>query len=165
VYEQLVGLAKEHIIQFIPRKKTPFLTFVHERVATERIELNKETYDDRRERYILRVKSMLDYAQEENVCRNQVLLSYFGEKNTQPCGKCDICLKRKETELSDEEFETISQHIQQVLTTEELTVNALLRKIPFKEVKVLQVVRYMLDNNQLSENTLMKLTLQKKSKL
>lgn len=157
VYEQLVGLAKEHIIQFIPRKKTPYLTFVREREATERVVLGKEAYDDRRERYISRIKSVLDYAQEENNCRNQILLTYFGEKESKPCGKCDICLKKKETQLTDEDFETIRQIVHQALSTEELTINALVRKIPFKEPKALQLIRFMLDNAQIEENELMKL--------
>jgi ATP-dependent DNA helicase RecQ len=162
VYEQLVGLAKEHIIQYIPRKKTPFLTFTHERLETEWVVLGKEAYDDRRDRYIARVKSVLDYAQEENVCRSQVLLSYFGEKDTKPCGKCDICLKRKETELSNDDFETIQQTIRQMLNNEELTINALVKKVPFKEPKVLKVIRFMMDNGQLQENDLMKIQLSKK---
>jgi ATP-dependent DNA helicase RecQ len=162
IYEQLVGLAKEHIIQYIPRKKTPFLTFTHERLETERVVLGKEAYDDRRDRYIARVKSVLDYAQEENVCRSQVLLSYFGEKDTKPCGKCDICLKRKETELSSDDFETIQQTIRQILNNEELTINALVKKVPFKEPKVLKVIRFMMDNGQLVENELMKIQLSKK---
>ena len=159
VYEQLVGLAKEHIIQFIPRKKTPYLTFVREREATERVVLGKEAYDDRRERYISRIKSVLDYAQEENNCRNQILLTYFGEKESKPCGKCDICLKKKETQLTDEDFETIRQIIHQALSIEQLTINALVRNIPFKEPKALQVIRFMLDNAQIEENELMKLKL------
>ncbi len=161
VYEQLIELAKERIIQFIPRKKTPYLTFVREREATERVVLGKEAYDDRRERYIARVKSVLDYAQEENICRNQILLTYFGEKDSKPCGKCDICLKKKETQVSDEDFEAIRQLIQQELHVEELTVNALIKKIPFKEPKALQVIRFMIDNNQIEENELMKLKLKK----
>ena len=161
VYEQLVALAKEHTIQFIPRKKTPYLTFVHERVETERVVLGKEAYDDRRERYILRVKSVLDYAKEENICRSQILLSYFGEKETKPCGKCDICQKRRETELTDEEFETIRMDILQLLTSEELSINSLIKKIPVKEPKSLKVVRFMIDNGQLKENELMKLSLKK----
>jgi len=161
VYEQLVALAKEHIIQFIPRKKTPYLTFVHERVETERVVLGKEAYDDRRERYISRVKSVLDYAKEENICRSQVLLSYFGEKETKPCGKCDICQKRRETELTDEEFETIRLDILQLLTSEELSINSLIKKIPVKEPKSLKVVRFMIDNGQLKENELMKLSIEK----
>ena len=161
VYEQLIELAKERIIQFIPRKKTPYLTFVREREATERVVLGKEAYDDRRERYIARVKSVLDYAQEENICRNQILLAYFGEKDSKPCGKCDICLKKKETQVSDEDFEAIRQLIQQELHVEELTVNALIKRIPFKEPKALQVIRFMIDNNQIEENELMKLSLKK----
>jgi len=159
VYNQLVVLAKEHVIQFIPRKKTPFLTFTREREATERIVLTKETYDDRREHYIARVKSMLDYAQEENNCRSQVLLLYFGEKETISCGKCDICLKKNETQVSTDDFETIRLVVQQALAEEELTVNMLVKKIPHKELKVLQVVRFMMDNGQIIENELMKLSL------
>jgi len=161
VYEELVGLSKERVIQFIPRKKTPYLTFVREREATERVILGKEAYDDRRERYIERVKSVLDYAKEENICRSQVLLSYFGEKETKPCGKCDICQKKKETLVTEEDFETIRQHIEEALSTEELSVNALVKKVPFKEPKVLQVVRFLKDNGQLKENELLKLSLVK----
>jgi len=159
VYEQLIVLSKEHVIQFIPRKKTPYLTFVREREATERVVLGKEAYDDRRERYISRVKSVLDYAREENNCRNQILLAYFGEKDSKSCGKCDICLKKKETQLTDEDFETIRLAIHQTLSTKELTLNALVKKIPFKEPKVLQVIRFMKDNGQIEENELMKLKL------
>ena len=159
VYEELVGLSKERVIQFIPRKKTPYLTFVREREATERVILGKEAYDDRRERYIARVKSVLDYAKEENICRSQVLLSYFGEKETKPCGKCDICQKKKEKLVTEEDFETIRRHIEQALSSEELSVNALVKKVPFKEPKVLQVIRFLKDNGQLNENELMKLNL------
>jgi len=157
VYDQLVGLAKEHIIQYIPRKKTPFLTFIREREATERVVLGKEAYDDRRDRYIARVKSVLDYAKEEKICRSQILLSYFGEKDTKPCGKCDICQKKRETEVSNDDFEAIRLAVLQVLGFDELTVNALVRKIPYKEPKVLQVIRFMMDNGQIEENDTMKL--------
>lgn len=159
LYQQLVDLAKERIIQYIPRKRTPFLTFIQEREATDRIVLSKETYDNRRERFINRVTAVLNYAQEENICRSQMLLSYFGEKNTKPCGKCDVCLKMNESKVSTNEFETIRKTIRQVLETEELSVNALLKKIPRKETKVLEVIRFMLDNGQIFENESMKIRL------
>ena len=159
LYQQLVGLAKERVIQYIPRKKTPFLTFVREREATTRVALTKETYEDRRERYVLRAKSVLDYAQEEFICRSQILLSYFGEKDTKPCGKCDICLKNKETRVSTDDFATIQKAILEVLAINELSINALVKQVPFKEPKVLQVIRFLLDNGQIVENELMKLKL------
>lgn len=162
VYEQLIGLARERIIQYIPRKKTPFLTFVRERELTERVVLGKDAYDDRRDRYITRVKSVLDYARSEDVCRSRILLSYFGETDTKPCGKCDICLRQKETEVTNEDFSVIRTGILQVLATETLSANTLVTKIKFKEKKVLQVIRFMIDNGQIIENELLKLTINPK---
>lgn len=147
---ELIGLAKERIIQYIPRQKTPFLTFTHEREELSRIRLGKEAYDDRRDRYIARAKSVVDYAREEFICRNQVLLSYFGEKNTKPCGQCDICLKQKETEVSEEEFSRISARIAELMKVEALTINQLVRGAGFKEQKTLKVLRFMMDRRQVT---------------
>lgn len=159
VYAQLISLAKERIIQYIPRKKTPYITYTREREETKRVHIGKEAYDDRRTRYISRVKSVLDYAQEENICRSQILLSYFGEKNMVPCGKCDICLKKKEQQVTNDDFEAIRNLIIQNLTTKQLTINALLQSIPYKEKKVLDVIRFLIDNNFIVENDHMKLVL------
>jgi ATP-dependent DNA helicase RecQ len=157
VYEELVALSKEQIIDYIPRKKTPYITFTLERQETERIVLSKEAYDDRRERYISRVKSVLDYAKEENVCRSQILLAYFGEKNTKPCGQCDICQKNKETEVGTDLFEKIKTKVFEILEKEPLAINSLLRKLPFKEPQSIQVIRFMIDNDHLIQNEYMQL--------
>ncbi len=162
VYLQLTGLAKEKIIQYIPRKKTPFLTFIREREATERLVLTKEAYDDRRERYIARVKSVLDYANEENICRNQQLLMYFGEKNSFSCGKCDVCLRKRETILSTQEFDHIRQLIVQQLASIPLPAGKLIKSIPYKESKVVEVLRFLTDNGKIEEDQLMRLTLKQK---
>jgi len=158
VYRQLTALAKEKIIQYIPRKKTPFLTLTHEREDTERIILGREAYDDRRERYIARVKSVLDYVNEENICRSQVLLSYFGEKKSQPCGMCDICLKQKATELSTEEFKSIKEQIISLLKVESMTIVQLVNQVRYNENKTLKVVRFLLDNGEIIENNQLKLS-------
>jgi len=40
---------------------------------------------------IHKVNAMASFA-ESQTCRRQVLLNYFGEGQTKPCGNCDICL-------------------------------------------------------------------------
>ncbi len=156
VYEGLVALSKEQIIQYIPRKKTPFLTFTHEREDVSRVKLGKEAYDDRRGRYVSRVKSVLDYAQEETICRSQILLSYFGEKNSKPCEKCDICRKNSEKSLNDEEFETIKNRIFYLLNQRPYTMNELISSIQSKEVKIKNALRFLSDNNSILMNDEMK---------
>jgi len=152
VYKELVGLAKDRIVQYIPRKQIPFITYVHEREAPERLNLGKETYDDRKERYVSRAKSILDYAKEQNICRNQLLLSYFGEKNTRPCGQCDVCLKKQEQQVTDADFDKIRLAVIKALTDTALTPEELIQSLAsFKKQKVLQVIRFLLDNGVLKQ--------------
>lgn len=160
VYEELVRLAKERVIQYIPRKKTPFITYTHTREDVSRLKLGKEAYDDRKERYIARAKSVLDYAKEQNICRSQVLLSYFGEKNNKACGHCDVCLKRKETQVTDTDFDKISKSILTLIKNEPLSINQITTKLSLKENKVLQVVRFMMDNRQLQQGDDLKLRIE-----
>ncbi len=159
VYDQLVSLSRERIIRYIPRKKTPFLTFTARREEVSRLFITREAYDDRRTRYVERVKSVLDYAKEENHCRSKVLLGYFGETGAGACGKCDICLKNSENLLTDEEFAQIKSAILQVLQEKELTIGNLAKKLSYKEIKVMQVIRLLLDQQQIIQNEQMKLQL------
>ncbi len=152
VYQELVGLAKNHTIQYIPRKHIPFVTYLHEREAPDRLNLGKENYDNRKERYIKRAKSILDYAKEQNICRSQFLLHYFGEKNTKACGQCDICLKKQEQEVTDADFDKIRLAVLAALKNQALTSGALLKLLPFKEQKLIQVIRFLLDNGVVKRN-------------
>jgi len=150
VIQELIGLSKARIIQYIPRKKTPFLTYTHERVESSRLYLGKEAYDDRKDRYVSRAKSVLDYAREEVICRSQLLLAYFGEKNTRPCGQCDICLKQQETQVSETEFTTISEKMLQIVTDAPQPLARLVQLTGFKEAKLIKVIRFMMDRGLVS---------------
>lgn len=151
VCEQLINLSRAHVIKYIPRKKTPFLTFTREREAPRRLRLDRETYDERRDRYVSRAKSVLDYVREEHICRSRILLNYFGEKNTADCGQCDICLKNKENTLTNDEFEKIKSALLELLQNQPLTLRQITNQIPAKEQKVLQVVRFLMDKGVLKQ--------------
>jgi len=158
VYQELVGLAKDRVIQYIPRKRIPFITYVHEREAPERLNLGKETYDLRKERFVSRAKSILDYAKEQNICRNQLLLSYFGEKNTKVCGQCDVCLKKQEQQVTDADFDKIRLAVITAMADKALTPEELVKSLTsFKEQKILQVIRFLLDNGVLKQGKNMRL--------
>jgi len=43
-----------------------------------------------------KMEAMLGYC-ETTKCRRQVLLNYFGEERSEPCGNCDVCEGRVET--------------------------------------------------------------------
>ncbi len=151
VYNELLALSKVKIIQYIPRKQSPLLIFTQEREDKDRLVLSKDTYEKRRESYTGRIQSMLEYAQETHNCRSKMLLAYFGETEAKSCGQCDICLRKRE-ELSEAEFSNIRQAIRETLNSQSLSIKQLTEELPFKEKKTLQVIRFMLDHNELSKS-------------
>ena len=92
IYETLLSLSQQHILHYIPAKKTPYIIYTRERQETERVYLSKEVYEDRKESYVQRINAMIEYAESENRCRSRMLLRYFGEKNEHNCGQCDLSL-------------------------------------------------------------------------
>ncbi len=88
-HDILVSLAQRGIITYIPRSVGCSLTMVNER-QTE-IYLSPAIYEQRQAQFATKLQAMLEYADQNRFCREQVLLAYFGEKNAAPCGHCDVC--------------------------------------------------------------------------
>ena len=102
VYFALKSLAARHIIQFIPRRKIPFISYTRDRVDGDKVVIPKEVWESRREQYEKRIKSMIRYAKNDEVCRSRQLLAYFGEKNDSECNQCDVCLADQTEEREKE---------------------------------------------------------------
>ena len=47
----------------------------------------------------------MHYATSLSPCRSKQLVAYFGEKDAVRCGRCDVCLNRNRTQLSEWEFD------------------------------------------------------------
>lgn len=102
VYFALKSLAARHIIQFIPRRKIPFISYTRDRVDGDKVVIPKEVWESRREQYKKRIKSMIRYAKNDEVCRSRQLLAYFGEENDRDCKQCDVCLADQAEEREKE---------------------------------------------------------------
>ena len=88
-HELLVSLAQRGIITYIPRSVGCCLTMTKEREAD--IYLSPSIFDDRQKLFAEQLKAMIEYAEQNQFCREQVLLAYFGETSAIPCGHCDVC--------------------------------------------------------------------------
>ncbi len=143
IYETLLSLSRQHILHYIPAKKTPYIIYTRERQETERIYLSKEVYEDRKESYVQRINAMIEYAESENRCRSRMLLRYFGEKNEHNCGQCDICLQQHQSGLKSGEFESISQQLQALLKENPLSLQEIKNKMQVPENHLMKVVSYL----------------------
>lgn len=143
IYETLLSLSRQHILHYIPAKKTPYIIYTRERQETERVYLSKEVYEDRKESYVQRINAMIEYAESENRCRSRMLLRYFGEKNEHNCGQCDVCLQQHQSGLKSGEFESISQQLQALLKENPLSLQEIKDKIQVPENQLMKVVFYL----------------------
>ena len=143
IYETLLSLSRQHILHYIPAKKTPYIIYTRERQETERVYLSKEVYEDRKESYVQRINAMIEYAESENRCRSRMLLHYFGEKNEHNCGQCDVCLQQHQSGLKSGEFESISQQLQALLKENPLSLQEIKEKMQVPENHLMKVVSYL----------------------
>ena len=95
-YEQMLLLSRMHVLHYIPRRLTPYVYFPYRRVPREQIVMPREVYDMRRLKAEERVESMIHFATTTAECRVRIMLDYFGQPDTAPCGSCDVCREAAE---------------------------------------------------------------------
>ena len=96
---------------------------------------------------------MLHYASSNNKCRSQILLNYFGDKNPDRCGQCDVCTRRNELDLSKYEFDLILDELKERLQYNSVSLDELVSKTGKNKEKILKVIQWLLDNNKIIKDT------------
>jgi len=91
VHESLLRLGRMKVIQYIPKRITPYVYFPGDREETRHIILPREVYEERRAAMARRIEAMKRFVFSDDTCRSESLLSYFGETGAKPCGCCDVC--------------------------------------------------------------------------
>ena len=89
--ESLLGLSRARVVHYVPRRTCPSVTFTQKRIDTFRIIISPAVYEERKEKYALRIEAMKEYALSDTQCRSRLLLRYFGERSALPCQQCDNC--------------------------------------------------------------------------
>lgn len=105
VYSALLELARLKVISYVPRRRTPYIYMPTSREERRWIQIGKSIYEERFKVQEARVEAMIDYAANDDGCRVERMLAYFGEPHPKPCGKCDVCRSRSAgSGLSDREL-------------------------------------------------------------
>ena len=94
VYQNLLMLSQQRILDYVPRKRIPRITYLRDRMPDEDFYIPASVYEERLAQYEQRIRSMLEYA-GGNVCRSKYMLEYFGQHDVKPCGPCDYCLEQQ----------------------------------------------------------------------
>jgi len=146
----LFQLHKYGIIQYEPQKDSPQIYFPRNRVKVEDLSINMELYHKRKEKFVARVKNIVQYVQELVTCRSKMIGAYFGDNKLHDCKVCDNCLRQKKVHIDQKEFEKISDRIQSVLAPQPLPSKELLDQLgTIKKEKAWKVIEFLQAENKL----------------
>lgn len=148
LYDILVGLSKFRIVNYIPQKKTPLVIYRRTREETKYVVIPRSAYEERKERFEKRITCVLNYINEERLCRSRMLVTYFGEKDAEDCGCCDTCLAKNDSGLSNKDFNAIRDALLANLTDEAKDIKEITETLPFPMDKCITVIRFLADHDE-----------------
>lgn len=127
----------------------PQITYTHPRVQKNALIIPSSAYEKRRERMKKRISKVVEYMNGVHICRSRLLLSYFGEKNTEDCGCCDVCLSKNDSGLNNRDFNAIRDLLLRLLSIRQLLpVTTLLPLLPFPEEKIITTIRFLAEHDK-----------------
>ncbi len=148
IYEVLVRLSKYRIVNYIPHKKTPLIIYTRTREEIKYLSIPRSAYEERKKRFESRINRVMEYINENRICRSRMLISYFGEKGTSDCGCCDVCLAKNDSGLNNHTFNTIRDALKEALTDGPQEAKKLTENLPFPADKIIIVIRYLADHDE-----------------
>jgi ATP-dependent DNA helicase RecQ len=149
IYNILITLTQRRIVDYIPRRKTPYIIYTRERQELRYIHISPAVYEERKARYESRILAMETYATEVHACRSRMLLRYFGEQNEHNCGQCDICLNhRTDQNLPEDSFDALKQQIIRQLSLQTLTPAGIVRAIEADKELINIAIRHLLEEGE-----------------
>jgi ATP-dependent DNA helicase RecQ len=146
VIEQLKTLRSEKILSYQPQSNIPLIVFLKDRIDEKYLYFDKKIYDFRKEKAEERLAAVENYVKTDNVCRSQLLLQYFGEWSSTPCGECDVCRRNQIQRIKNKTFEQISGEVKS-LQQKGYAPKQILTELSKKheEPQIIEVMRFLAD--------------------
>jgi ATP-dependent DNA helicase RecQ len=137
VIEYLQRLEKDEIISLQMANTDSEITFLKPREDDITINPIAKIIELQHQLKHEQIEAVLNYIQNDSVCRSQQLLSYFGEKSTIKCGICSVCISKNSNVIGSNNG-NIPSLILEALMTEDLTSRQLVKQLRCSEKDVLK---------------------------
>ena len=146
IIQLLAKLEKQQIIAYQARQNDATITFNEVREDQHTINRVSKFLESQNALKQEQLQSVIGYVADKKQCKSKMLLSYFGEKTSQPCGICSFCTaKEKPTKDS-----RLPEKILALLKTADLDSRTLQKMTESEETDVIFALRDLLDNELIS---------------
>ena len=135
----LIQLEKDAIITLDLKKTDAQVTFIEPREDDKTINRVVSILNQQNELKQNQVQAVLDFINNERICKSMQLLAYFGEVDIKACGICSVCnsneTKVDETQLQKDIINQLEKHqlssrgLSEHLSYSEVHINRMLKKL------------------------------------
>lgn len=139
----LQELERDDIITLSLSKTDAQVTFIEPREDHKTINRIASIIEQQNTLKQNQVNAILNYVENDSVCKSMQLLSYFGEKNINPCGICSACIKSNKVPLNTEQ---LKQQIIHALESGDQSSRNLLNVLNCSENELKTVLKLLLEH-------------------
>ncbi|WP_159020617.1 ATP-dependent DNA helicase RecQ [Algibacter sp. L3A6] len=122
------------------------VTFIQPREDDKTINRIAKTIEQQNDLKQQQVKAMLDYVENESVCKSMQLLAYFGETEISPCGICSVCTQAKKVKVSSNDITTIKNQVIELLENGNQSSRQISALLNTSEEQIKQVLKLLLEH-------------------
>ncbi|MEL0650725.1 RecQ family ATP-dependent DNA helicase [Algibacter sp. TI.3.09] len=122
------------------------VTFIQPREDDKTINRIAKTIEQQNNLKQQQVKAMLDYIENESVCKSMQLLAYFGETEISPCGVCSVCTQAKKIKVSSNDISTIKNQVIELLENGDQSSRQISALLNTSEEHIKQVLKLLLEH-------------------
>ncbi|TWO32494.1 RecQ family ATP-dependent DNA helicase [Seonamhaeicola sediminis] len=142
----LKRLEKDQVITLNLAKTDAQITFIEPREDDKTINRIAAIIEQQNKIKQHQVKAMLNYVENDSLCKSMQLLSYFGEKDLETCGICSVCISSQK-KTSKVDISTLKNRIIELLKTNDLSSRALVASLNCSEKDLKTVLKLLLEHN------------------
>ena len=154
IYKSLLELTRMHILHYVPRKRTPYIIYTTSREEPRHVLIPRAVYEELRDRMTQRIEAIINYAYNDQGCRERMLLNYFGEVKVGECGHCDLCIDRRKR--GDHEPADVQQGILYMAGLRPRRLEEFLDTLSFPHDEIISMLSFLVDEgyiNHLDDDT------------
>lgn len=141
--QTLQQLERDEIISLNLVKTDAQVTFIEPREDDKTINRIASIIEQQNKLKQNQVTAMLNYVENDSICKSMQLLTYFGEKAPTPCGICSVCTK---TNKSPQDVSTIKKQVIKLLEQGDQSSRALLKTLDCSDTTLKTVLRLLLEH-------------------
>ena len=152
VVRLLNKLVQLEIVKYSPKNNNSQITYLKARKDAEKLYLGERKWEERKKYEQEKLEKITNYISDKGTCRSKLLLHYFGEKESEQCGKCDYCIKEKRQKIKEAEYQKITSSLKEILIEKELTIEEICTLLPKTDEKqLITIIQYLFDNDRVGK--------------